>query len=111
MGVLALAAVLVSFFRRRKRGKVPSEQDLGHVQNEKETYAFEDPAPLEKDGQGLDHELGGIGLSHEIEAGDGRPLPELEKDGQGLGHELGGIGLSHEVEAKDRKPLPELDAR
>lgn len=97
VGVLALAALLIFFLRRRRREKVPPEQDLGHGEGDKTTYAFENSAPQEKDGQILGHELGGEG------------------HGQVLGHELGGEGLPHEVDAEPEagvgSQLHEMDAQ
>ena len=57
---------------------MPLGQDWSHGESEKGTYVLEGSIPLEKDGQGLEYELGGGGLSHEAEAGVGRQLHEMD---------------------------------
>ena len=90
VGVLALVAWKVFKLRRRRRGKVPQEQDLGHEEGDKKTYALQSGLQ-KKDGQVLRHELGGES------------------------HELGGEGLACEVnaepEARPGSQLHEMDAR
>ena len=74
VGVLGLAVALFFFFRRRKSGRVSSGQNPMHKENDKTSSAFEISAPLsaplEKDGHGINDEIGGDGLSHEIGAGE-----------------------------------------
>ncbi len=76
IGVLALAVLSILFLRRRRIGKAPPEQDLVHQESYIELSASENPAPLEKDGQGIGNEVGGDGLPHEI--GTGRQLLEMD---------------------------------
>ena len=78
MGVLTFTVVLIFCLCLLKVGKVPLGQDSSHGEGEKGTFVFKGSIPPEKDREGLEYELGGEGLSHEAEAGNGRQLHEMD---------------------------------